>query len=97
MQQADLILADEPVASLDPITTQKIMKDLKKINQSMKKTIIVNIHSVELAKQFSTRIIAFKNGEVVFDGTPLQLTSEVLITIYGKNILEEEEGTEYEA
>lgn len=97
VQQADLILADEPVASLDPITTQKIMKDLKKINQSMKKTIIVNIHSVELAKQFSTRIIAFKNGEVVFDGTPLQLTSEVLITIYGKNILEEEEGTEYEA
>lgn len=97
VQQADLILADEPVASLDPITTQKIMKDLKQINQSMKKTIIVNIHSVELAKQFSTRIIAFKNGEVVFDGTPLQLTSEMLITIYGKNILEEKEGMEYEA
>jgi len=89
VQQADIILADEPVASLDPITTQKIMQDLQHINQSMKKTIIVNIHSVELAKQFSTRIIAFKQGEIVFDGTPLELTNDELTNIYGKNILSE--------
>ena len=89
VQQADIILADEPVASLDPITTQKIMQDLQHINKSMKKTIIVNIHSVELAKQFSTRIIAFKQGEIVFDGTPLELTNDELTNIYGKNILSE--------
>jgi phosphonate transport system ATP-binding protein len=92
VQQADIILADEPVASLDPITTQKIMKDLKHINQTMNKTVVVNIHSVELAKQFSTRIVAFKNGEVVFDGIPEQLTGEELEKIYGTNILKEKEG-----
>lgn len=92
VQQADIILADEPVASLDPITTQKIMKDLKQINESMNKTVIVNIHSVELAKQFSTRIVAFKNGEIVFDATPNELTGKELEKIYGKNILGEKEG-----
>ena len=69
VQQADIILADEPVASLDPVTTQKIMKDLQNINQSMGKTVIVNIHSVELARTFSTRIIALKAGKMVFDGS----------------------------
>ena len=52
VQQADIILADEPVASLDPVTTQKIMKDLQNINKGMGKTVIVNIHSVELARTF---------------------------------------------
>ena len=69
VQQADVILADEPVASLDPITSRKILSDLQKINREMGKTILVNIHSVEMAKAFSTRIIAMKSGEVVFDGT----------------------------
>ena len=52
VQQADIILADEPVASLDPVTTQKIMKDLQNINQSMGKTVIVNIHSVDWQELF---------------------------------------------
>ena len=86
VQQADIILADEPVASLDPVTTQKIMKDLQNINQSMGKTVIVNIHSVELARTFSTRIIALKAGKMVFDGTPEELTDQKLIEIYGKVI-----------
>lgn len=90
-QQADIILADEPVASLDPVTTLKIMTDLKDINQSMKKTVVVNLHSVELAKEFSTRIIAFKEGSVVFDGTPKELSKEKLEMIYGKNIGKEKE------
>lgn len=92
VQQADIILADEPVASLDPITTLKIMKDLKYINQSMKKTVVVNLHSVELAKQFSTRIVAFKAGEIVFDGTPEELTKDELERIYEMNIRKEKEG-----
>ena len=86
VQQADIILADEPVASLDPVTTQKIMKDLQNINQSMGKTVIVNTHSVELARTFSTRIIALKAGKMVFDGKPEELTDQKLIEIYGKVI-----------
>lgn len=86
VQQADIILADEPVTSLDPVTTQKIMKDLQNINQSMGKTVIVNIHSVELARTFSTRIIALKAGKMVFDGKPEELTDQKLIEIYGKVI-----------
>ena len=86
VQQADIILADEPVASLDPVTTQKIMKDLQNINKGMGKTVIVNIHSVELARTFSTRIIALKAGKMVFDGTPEELTDQKLIEIYGKVI-----------
>lgn len=86
VQQADIILADEPVASLDPVTTQKIMKDLQNINKGMGKTVIVNIHSVELARTFSTRIIALKAGKMVSDGTPEELTDQKLIEIYGKVI-----------
>lgn len=86
VQQADIILADEPVASLDPVTTQKIMKDLQNINTSLGKTVIVNIHSVELARSFSTRIIALKAGEIVFDGSTEELTDEKLIAIYGRKI-----------
>ena len=86
VQQADIILADEPVASLDPVTTQKILKDLQNINTTLGKTVIVNIHSVELARSFSTRIIALKAGEIVFDGAPEELTDERLIAIYGRKI-----------
>lgn len=89
VQQAPLILADEPVASLDPITTQKVMTDLKSINQTLGKTVIVNLHSVPLAREFSTRVIALKAGQVVFDGSPKELSDERLKQIYGNAIFEE--------
>lgn len=92
VQQAPVILADEPVASLDPITTQKVMSDLKQINEELNKTILINLHSIPLAREFSTRIIALKAGEVVFDGLPKELTDEVLETIYGKSIFDEGQG-----
>ena len=92
VQQASIILADEPVASLDPITTQKIMKDLKKINSDLNRTIIINLHSVELAREFSSRIIGLRDGEVVFDGTAAEATDEVLTSIYGADILKQIEG-----
>lgn len=82
VQQANIILGDEPVASLDPVTSQEIMAELKNINETMDKTVIVNIHSVELAKQFSTRIIALQDGRVVFDGKPELLTNDMLTMIY---------------
>ena len=81
-QQANIILADEPVSALDPVTSQEIMEELRSINETMNKTVIVNIHSVDLAKQFSKRIIALQDGKVVFDGTPQELTNEKLTMIY---------------
>ncbi len=84
VQEADIILADEPVSALDPVTTQRILSDLRNINTSMGKTVLINIHSVELARQFSDRILALKAGEVVFDGKPDELTDDRLIEIYGK-------------
>ena len=81
-QQANIILADEPVSALDPVTSVEIMEELRKINETMNKTVIVNIHSVDLAKQFSKRIIALQDGKVIFDGTPDLLTNEQLTMIY---------------
>ena len=92
VQRAPLFLADEPVASLDPITTQKVMDDLKQINQQLNKTILINLHSIPLAREYSTRIIALKSGEVVFDGKPKDLTDKRLEAIYGKNIFDEKVG-----
>ena len=89
VQGADILLADEPVSALDPITTQVIMKDLRRINKDLGTTILINLHSIELARQFSTRIIGMRAGESVFDGTPEEATDEVLIGIYGEAIMSE--------
>ena len=90
-QEATIILADEPVASLDPVTSKKTLSDLKDINEQLGITVIVNIHSVELAKAFATKIIALQDGKLVFEGTPEELTDEKLNYIYkGISNLEEE-------
>ena len=92
-QEANIILADEPVASLDPATSLEIMSELKKINTTMKKTVIVNIHSIALAKQFSTRIIALQDGRLVFNGAPGDLSDDVLRMVYkGDSFLKESES-----
>ena len=67
-QEAKIILADEPVASLDPLTTKQVMDDLKRINMELGITTIVNLHHVDLAREYATRIIGMRAGEVVFDG-----------------------------
>ena len=84
-QEASIILADEPVASLDPVTSNKVLSDLHMINETMGRTVIVNIHSVELAKHYATRIIGLQDGKLVFDGTPEELTDEKLKEIYKGN------------
>lgn len=94
VQGAKLILADEPVASLDPITTQRVMDDLKQINQTDGVTVLINVHSVEIARDYSSRIIGLRDGKVVFDGSPQEATDEVLLGIYGSDILKEEDGHE---
>ena len=64
-QEAKIILADEPVASLDPLTTKQVLDDLKKINEDFGITTIVNLHSIALARQYATRIIGLHAGEIV--------------------------------
>lgn len=86
-QEASIILADEPVASLDPVTSNKVLSDLKMINETMGRTVIVNIHSVELAKAYASRIIGLQDGKLVFDGTPEELTNEKLKEIYKGNFV----------
>lgn len=89
-QDASIVLADEPVASLDPVTSNKVLSDLKMINETMGRTVIVNIHSVELAKHYATRIIGLQDGKLVFDGTPAELTDEKLKEIYKGNYMPQE-------
>jgi phosphonate transport system ATP-binding protein len=80
-----LILADEPVASLDPVTTLSVMDDFTRINK-MGITIIANMHHVDLARKYSSRIIGIKAGKIVFDGTPDEVTDEVTLRIYGRSL-----------
>ncbi|WP_127496728.1 phosphonate ABC transporter ATP-binding protein [Paenibacillus glycanilyticus] len=83
-QEATIILADEPVASLDPLTTKQVMDDLKKINLELGITTIVNLHFIDLARTYATRIIGLRAGEVVFDGPVSEATDERFAEIYGR-------------
>ncbi|WP_018758305.1 phosphonate ABC transporter ATP-binding protein [Paenibacillus terrigena] len=89
-QEAKIILADEPVASLDPLTTRQVMDDLKRINQEMRITTIINLHFIDLAREYATRIIGLRAGEIVFDGSPEQATDEAFADIYGRSIRHDE-------
>ncbi|WP_043527102.1 phosphonate ABC transporter ATP-binding protein [Litchfieldella xinjiangensis] len=82
-QEPDLLLIDEPTASLDPKTSRQIMRLIQEICLERNLPAIVNIHDVPLAKQFMDRIIGLRAGQVVFDGTPATLTEPVLTDIYG--------------
>lgn len=89
-QEAKIILADEPVASLDPLTTKQVMDDLKRINEELNITTIVNLHFIDLARQYATRIIGLRAGEVVFDGPVSEATDECFAEIYGRPIKDDE-------
>ncbi|WP_409344683.1 phosphonate ABC transporter ATP-binding protein [Paenibacillus sp. MBLB4367] len=89
-QEAKIILADEPVASLDPLTTQQVMDDLKRINTELGITTVVNLHFVDLARQYATRIIGLRAGEIVFDGPVSEATDERFMDIYGRPIKKDE-------
>ncbi|WP_239618538.1 phosphonate ABC transporter ATP-binding protein [Cohnella mopanensis] len=89
-QEAKIILADEPVASLDPLTTRQVMDDLRRINREMGITTIVNLHFVDLAREYATRIIGVRAGEIVFDGPATEATDEVFSAIYGRPVSEDE-------
>jgi phosphonate transport system ATP-binding protein len=84
MQQPDLLLVDEPTASLDPKTSRQIMRLLVELAHERGTPALVNIHDVGLAQSFADRIIGLTQGRIVFDGTPQQVTAQVLTEIYGE-------------
>lgn len=84
MQKPDLLLVDEPTASLDPKTSRQIMRILVELAHERGTPALVNLHDVALAQSFSDRIIGLRSGEVVFDGPPEQVTAQVLTKIYGE-------------
>lgn len=86
-QNPSIILADEPVAALDPITAKAVMSDFRRINKEMNISILLNIHHVDLALDYADRVIGIRAGEVVYDGPTKDVTQEVLDLVYnGKPI-----------
>lgn len=85
-QKPKVMLADEPVASLDPITSRVVMSYLKKINTELGITTIVNLHFLDLAKEFGDRLIGLRDGKLVFDGNVNQVSDEDFENIYGRSI-----------
>lgn len=81
-QTPSLLLADEPIASLDPSSSENVMNYLKTVCQEDGLTSIVNLHQVDFAKKFAHRIIGIKSGEVVFDGSPKELTDGITNHLY---------------
>ena len=81
-QNPQIILADEPVAALDPVTAKQVMDDFRRINKEMKITVLINIHHVDLALQYADRVIGIRAGEVVYDGPVSQVDDQVLDSIY---------------
>ena len=88
-QDPQIILADEPVAALDPVTAKQVMQDFVRINQELGISILLNIHHVELALEYADRIIGIRAGKIVYDGPSDKVDQAVLDSIYG-----EDTGTE---
>ena len=80
------MLADEPVASLDPITSRVVMSYLNKVNKELGITTIVNLHFLDLAKEFGDRLIGLRDGELVYDGKVDDVSDEDFENIYGRSI-----------
>ena len=81
-QNPSIILADEPVASLDPITAKQVMQDFVRINKEYKISILLNIHHVDLALKYCDRVIGIRAGEIVFDGPASTITQEQIDEVY---------------
>ena len=85
-QEPNIILADEPVASLDPVTSHLVMRDLQRINEDLGITTLINLHFLDLARQYGKRLIGLNDGRVVFDGDIADVDDEVFRGIYGRAI-----------
>ena len=85
-QEPRVILADEPVASLDPPTANQVMRDLRRINRELGITTAVNLHFLDLARAYGDRIIGMRQGRIVFDGTGAEADDAVFEEIYGRSL-----------
>ena len=82
-QQPKMILADEPIASLDPLSAEVVMKSLRQIHERDRLTVICNLHTLDTARTYCDRVLGMLHGELVFDGSPEELTPRVVRDIYG--------------
>jgi phosphonate transport system ATP-binding protein len=87
-QNPQVLLADEPVASLDPATCHTVMDYLKKVNQELGITIVCNLHFLSLVRQYATRVVALKGGELVYEGSPQNIDQAWFEKIYGEGAKE---------
>ena len=95
-QEPSIILADEPVASLDPVTSHLVMRDLRRINQDLGITTIINLHFLDLARQYGRRLVGLRDGRLVYDGDIADVDDGVFRDIYGRAITPDDllEGAE---
>ena len=93
MQDPKVILADEPIASLDPMNAQIVMDALRRIHDEDGRMVIANLHTLDTARRYCDRVIGMRDGRVVFDGTPDQLTTGVARDIYGADASFNESAT----
>lgn len=85
-QEPSLMLADEPVASLDPITSRQVMGDLRRINQELGITTVVNLHFLDLAREYAQRLVGLRDGVLIYDGDIAEVDDDTFQEIYGRAI-----------
>ncbi|HSM44764.1 MAG TPA: phosphonate ABC transporter ATP-binding protein [Acidimicrobiia bacterium] len=85
-QEPKVLLADEPVASLDPVTSHTVMSDLRRINRDLGITTIINLHFLDLARSYGKRLIGLRDGELVYDGDIADVDEETFRGIYGRSV-----------
>jgi phosphonate transport system ATP-binding protein len=84
MQHPRLLLADEPVASLDPATSHSVMRYLEEVNRQLGVTIVCSLHFLSLVRRYASRVVALRTGHIVFEGSPEEITEEWFRHIYGE-------------
>jgi len=89
-QDPNIILADEPVASLDPITANQVMADFARINKKLNITVIANMHHVDMALKYAKRVVGIREGNIVYDGPSSEITEDLLKEIYGREITDDD-------
>jgi phosphonate transport system ATP-binding protein len=97
VQQARIILADEPIASLDPESSRRVMDMLRKLNTAHRLTVLVSLHQVDIAMQYCPRTVALRRGKIVYDGPSADLTPALLKKLYGddaRELLEEQQAAD---
>lgn len=95
MQDPEILLADEPTASLDPVSSRQIMELLQSLADEFKLPVLINIHNVNEAKEFTRRIVGMRFGRLIFDGKPDDLNSDAMDAVYSGIPSEERESTEF--